>query len=119
MNTYYIHTNIQNYTYVIQIKCAYMHALVPSSFETSFGGISVGGSLRGVLDWVHLQEIQPTSCRRDSADRLRRGGGLLGLGWCSPGAPLPSSNLVPSRRWWHAKDRGYFHGKPGRKQQHA
>ena len=33
--------------------------------------------------------------------------------------PLPSSNLVPFGRWWHARGRGHCGGKPGRAPQHA
>ena len=28
--------------------------------------------------------MQPTGCHRDSACRLRHGGGMVGWGWCSP-----------------------------------
>ena len=38
---------------------------------------------------------------------------------CSPGAPLPSSNLVPFWRWWRARGREHCRGKPGREQQHV
>ena len=27
---------------------------------------------------------------------------MVSGGWCSPGAPLPSFNLVPFKRRWHA-----------------
>ena len=37
---------------------------------------------------AHPREMQPTGCPRDSAGRLRRGGGMVGRGWCSPGARL-------------------------------
>ena len=45
--------------------------------------MSVGGSFRRVLGRAHPQEMQPTGCHRDSACRLRHGGGIVGGGWCS------------------------------------
>ena len=45
------------------------------------------------LDLINLQEIVPIGCLRDSAGRLRRGGGLVGRGWCLPGAHLPECQL--------------------------
>ena len=44
---------------------------------------------------------------------------MVGWGWCSPRAPLPSSNLVPFGRWWHARGRGHSRGKPGKEQQRS
>ena len=61
----------------------------------------------------------PTGFLRDSDCWLRFRGGLVGRGWCPPGAPLPSSNLVPFGRGWHARGRRHFRGKPGKAPQHA
>ena len=53
--------------------------LVPAPSETCwFRGMSVGGSFRRVEGRAHPQEMQPTGCLRDSACRLRRGGGMVG-----------------------------------------
>ena len=63
------------------------HSLVPSLSETSFRGMSMGGSFRRVWGRDHPRKMQPTGCLRDSADRLRRGGGM-GLRTVFPGARL-------------------------------
>ena len=63
-----------------------------------------------------LEEMQQTGCVRDSTSGLRRPAGLVGLGWCSPGAPFPSSNLVTFGSSWHARGRGHCRVKPGRAQ---
>ena len=64
--------------------------------------------------------MQPTGCLRDLAGRLSHGGGVGGgFGWCSLGALLPRSNLVPFGRWWHTRGRGHCNGKSSRAQQHA
>ena len=72
-----------------------------------------------VQDWTHPQEMQPTGCLRDSVDRLRCGGNLVGFEGCSLGAILPSSDVVPFGRWWHARGRGHCRVKPEREQWHA
>ena len=51
----------------------------------------VGRSFRRVgvePDSLHLQEMIPLGCLRDSAGRLRRGGGLVGWEWCLTDAPF-------------------------------
>ena len=52
--------------------------IVPSPSETWFRGMSVGGSFRRVWGRAHPQEMQPTGRHRDSACRLRHGGGRVG-----------------------------------------
>ena len=60
-------------------------------------------------DSPHPQEMRPTGCLRDSVGRSRRVGGMVEWRYCSPGAPLPSSNLVLFGRRWHARDREHCH----------
>ena len=58
--------------------------------------------------------MQPTGCLRDSADRLRHGGGIWlvedGVPKC---APLPSPDLVLFGTWRHARGRENCRGEPG------
>ncbi|CAN0457060.1 unnamed protein product [Ascophyllum nodosum] len=53
---------------------------------------------------AHPREMQTTGCLRDSAGRLRRGGGIEGgVPRC---APLSSSNLVPFGRCGDTREAG-------------
>ena len=51
-----------------------------AAFDTFcwFRGTSVGGSFRRVKGRDHPRKMQPTGCLHDSADRLRRGGDMVG-----------------------------------------
>ena len=87
-----------------------LHTLVPCPSETWFRGISVGRSFRWVWGRAHPQEMQPTGGLRDSACRLRRGGGGMVLEDDDPRYTLlPSSNLVPFGRWRQARGREYYY----------
>ena len=58
--------------------------------------------------------MQSAYCLRDSADRLRRDGDMVGRGWCSPGAHLSrGSNLIPFGRRRHARDKEHCRRDPG------
>ena len=87
--------------------------LVLSPSETGFecgrvfpAGVGPGSPSRDAAHWL---------CSRNSADRLRRGGGYDWLRMVFPGAraPLPSPNLVPFGRWRHTRGRDHCRGEPG------
>ena len=82
------------------------------------GGMSFGvqekSFFRRVYGRAHPREMQLFGCLRDSVGRLRRDRRYGWLRMVFPRwAPLPISNLVPFRRWWHARGRGYCRGEPG------
>ena len=59
--------------------------------------------------------MQPTGCLRDSACRLRRGGGMVGWGWwCSQVRASSRAPIrCPSGGWRHARGREHYRGEPG------
>ena len=73
----------------------------------------VANSVRTVV----IKEVQRstghTSQFGRSVETRRRYGWLRMDGVPQVRAPLPSSNLVPFRRWWHARGGGYSRGEPG------
>ena len=80
---------VQQWTCTLLVRWMHSHPaaekfnyLVPSPSETWLWSMSVGGSFRRVEDRAHPREMQPTGCLRDLACRLRRGGSMVGWGWC-------------------------------------
>ena len=58
--------------------------------------------------------MQPTGCLRDSACRLRRGGGIVGGGWCSQVYASSQLQFGALREVWrHVRGRDHYRGKPG------